>query len=44
MSADSAMTGKILNNRYEVGERIGVGGMAEVYSAQDNVLGRIVAV
>lgn len=38
------MTGKILNGRYEVGERIGVGGMAEVYSATDTVLGRMVAV
>lgn len=40
----SSMTGKILNGRYEIGERIGAGGMAEVYSATDNVLGRIVAV
>ncbi|MDO4841855.1 MAG: Stk1 family PASTA domain-containing Ser/Thr kinase [Phoenicibacter congonensis] len=40
----TSMTGKVLNKRYEIGECIGVGGMAEVYSAQDNVLGRIVAV
>lgn len=44
MSEATSMTGKVLNGRYEIGERIGVGGMAEVYSAQDNVLGRIVAI
>ena len=38
------MTGRLLNNRYQVGERIGIGGMAEVYQGQDNVLGRTVAV
>lgn len=38
------MVGKILNNRYQISERIGIGGMAEVYRAQDNVLGRTVAV
>ena len=38
------MTGRLLNNRYLIGERIGIGGMAEVYQGQDNVLGRIVAV
>ena len=38
------MTGRLLNNRYLVGERIGIGGMAEVYQGQDNVLGRTVAV
>lgn len=40
----SSMTGRKLNNRYIVGERIGIGGMAEVYQGQDSVLGRTVAV
>ncbi len=38
------MIGRIFNNRYQITERIGIGGMAEVYRAQDNVLGRMVAV
>ena len=38
------MTGKKLSNRYLVGERIGLGGMAEVYQGQDSVLGRTVAI
>ena len=38
------MTGRSFNNRYKLIERIGIGGMAEVYRAQDTVLGRIVAV
>ena len=38
------MKGRLLNNRYLVGDRIGIGGMAEVYQGQDNVLGRTVAV
>lgn len=38
------MVGRVLNNRYEMTERVGLGGMAEVYRAQDNVLGRMVAV
>lgn len=38
------MTGKVLNNRYELVERIGYGGMAEVYKARCRVLKRWVAV
>ncbi len=38
------MTGKVFSGRYQINDRIGIGGMAEVYSAQDNVLGRLVAV
>ena len=38
------MTGRVLSNRYLIGERIGIGGMAEVYQGQDTVLGRTVAV
>ncbi len=38
------MTGRVLSGRYEIGERIGIGGMAEVYSAHDTTLGRVVAV
>lgn len=39
-----SILGRVFNNRYQITERIGVGGMAEVYRAQDNVLGRMVAV
>lgn len=44
MTKQGPMTGRVFAGRYEVGERIGVGGMAEVYSATDNTLGRTVAV
>lgn len=35
---------QMLNQRYEVGERLGAGGMAEVFIGRDNVLGRTVAI
>lgn len=38
------MTGKILDKRYELIEKIGSGGMADVYKAKDILLDRIVAV
>jgi beta-lactam-binding protein with PASTA domain/tRNA A-37 threonylcarbamoyl transferase component Bud32 len=38
------MVGRILNSRYELEQLIGTGGMAEVYRARDNLLGRTVAV
>lgn len=44
MTGQDTMTGRTLSGRYEVRDRIGIGGMAEVYQAQDNVLGRVVAV
>jgi eukaryotic-like serine/threonine-protein kinase len=38
------MTGKILNNRYEIRKKIGEGGMASIYLAHDTRLKRDVAV
>ncbi|MFJ5883512.1 protein kinase [Kitasatospora cineracea] len=38
------MIGRMLNGRYELGEILGVGGMATVYRALDHQLGRPVAV
>ncbi len=38
------MTGKVFGGRYQINDRIGTGGMAEVHRAQDTVLGRNVAV
>ncbi|MDR0889004.1 MAG: protein kinase, partial [Coriobacteriales bacterium] len=38
------MIGKVFGNRYKIQEKIGIGGMAEVYKATDEVLGRTIAV
>ena len=38
------MVGRVLNSRYELEQLIGTGGMADVYRARDNLLGRTVAV
>ncbi|MCF0104620.1 MAG: serine/threonine protein kinase, partial [Eggerthellaceae bacterium] len=38
------MIGQVLGGRYKITELIGSGGMAQVFRAQDTVLGRIVAV
>ena len=38
------LEGKILGSRYEILQKIGNGGMATVYKAQDKVLNRFVAI
>jgi serine/threonine protein kinase len=39
-----SVAGRVLNERYALISPVGGGGMAEVYKARDNVLGRVVAV
>jgi len=40
----SDMIGKVLGNRYEIAEKLGVGGMAEVFKAHDSLLQRSVTI
>ena len=39
-----SLEGKLLGNRYEIIEKVGNGGMATVYKAEDKILKRNVAV
>jgi serine/threonine protein kinase len=42
--ASVPIVGQVLNDRYEVLEKIGEGGMAVAYRGRDRVLGRVVAI
>ncbi len=44
MDRYATLSGKLLDRRYQVGRRLGEGGMSYVYRAQDNESGRPVAV
>ena len=44
MDYNDKYIGKTLDNRYEILEKIGTGGMAVVYKARDHRLNRLIAV
>lgn len=44
MRTNPHMQDILLDNRYQIIEKIGVGGMADVYKGKDNLLGRTVAI
>jgi serine/threonine protein kinase len=44
MASSSPMRGAVISSRYELGDRLGSGGMSSVYQATDRVLERTVAV
>ncbi len=43
-NGNGSLRGRVLNGRYQLIGPVGGGGMAQVYKARDNVLGRVVAV
>jgi beta-lactam-binding protein with PASTA domain/predicted Ser/Thr protein kinase len=43
LDGETAVIGRVFDNRYEVIRKVGSGGMADVYLAKDRVLGRQVA-
>ena len=44
MAFSDALTGKLFDGRYKIVKKIGAGGMADVYCAEDQTLGRQVAI
>ena len=44
MNEEEKYIGKLLDDRYEILEKIGTGGMSDVYKAKDHKLNRFIAV